>query len=106
MNLPLIGKLDRRVWLTLVIDGILVLGVMYLGWSPVRIVGMYYLEMIGVMTGFILYMSRNEQWQSVVVNLVGLVVMTLLVTPWVAAAVSATGLFDLQNKRLIQIFEP
>jgi 4-amino-4-deoxy-L-arabinose transferase-like glycosyltransferase len=106
MNLPLIGKLDRRVWLTLVIDGILVLGVMYLGWSPVRIVGMYYLEMIGVMTGFILFMSRNELWQSVVVNLVGLVVMTLLVTPWVAAAVSATGLFDLQNKRLIQIFEP
>ena len=106
MNFSFIGKLDRRIWLTLVIDGLLVLGVMYLGWSPVRIMGMYYLEMIGVLAGFILFMSRNEHWPNVVLNVAGLAVMTLVVTPWVAGAAKATGLFDLENKRLIQIFEP
>lgn len=106
VKLPVIGKLDRRAWLTLILDSLLVLGVMYLGWSPVRVIGMYYLEVIGVMTGFIFFMSRNEIWQIKAVHFAGLIAMILVVTPWIAASVSSTGMFDVQQKRLIQIYEP
>lgn len=87
-------------------DVLLVAGVLFLGWSPIRPVCFYFLELISIIMAFMVFNAFREGFAFLPINIIGAAFIVLLFGAMLNAIVKLSGLMPDESASIADFYAP